>query len=233
MPAVDADVLVLAGDIHTKDRGLPAITEWATSRPTIYVAGNHEFYGTAIPKLYDTLIESTKETRNTRFLQNSSTIISGTRFLGCTLWTDFALIGDDCREMAMIVSQTEMTDYKKIRVSPQYRRLTPGIAYSYHRRSVSWLETELEKPFDGKTVVVTHHAPSTLSVSTAEKPNAISASYASRLDDFILRTPVDLWIHGHTHRSVDYQIGSTRIVSNQRGYPGEDTGFDPACVVTL
>jgi predicted phosphodiesterase len=233
MPTVDADVLVLAGDIHTKDRGLPAIAEWATSRPTIYVAGNHEFYGAAIPKLYETLIESTKDTQATTFLQNTSTVISGTRFLGCTLWTDFALIGDDCREMAMLVSQTEMTDYKKIRVSPQYRRLTPGIAYSYHRRSISWLETELEKPFDGKTVVVTHHAPSALSVNPAKKPDAISASYASCLDDFILRTPVDLWIHGHTHRSVDYQIGRTRIISNQRGYPGEDTGFDPAYVVTL
>ena len=233
MPAVDADVLVLAGDIHTKDRGLPAIAEWATSRPTIYVAGNHEFYGAAIPKLYDTLIESTKESTTTRFLQNTSTFISGTRFLGCTLWTDFALVGDDCREMAMIVSQTEMTDYKKIRVSPQYRRLTPGIAYSYHRKSVSWLETELEKPFDGKTVVVTHHAPSALSVNPAENQNAISASYASSLDDLILRSPIDLWIHGHTHMSVDYQIGRTRIISNQRGYPGEDTGFDPAYVVML
>jgi predicted phosphodiesterase len=233
MPTVDADVLVLAGDIHTKDRGLATIAKWSELRPTIYVAGNHEFYGTAIPKLYDSIASSTKDSQTTQFLQNSIVTISGARFLGCTLWTDFALLGEDCREMAMIVSQTEMTDYKKIRVSPQYRRLTPGIVYSFHRKSVSWLETELEKPFDGKTIVVTHHAPSVLSVKPVERTNAISASYASCLDDFISGKSVDLWIHGHTHRNVDYQIGKTRVVSNQRGYPGEDTGFDPTYVVTL
>jgi predicted phosphodiesterase len=41
---VDADVVVLAGDIHQHARGI----EWAKSCyagiPVVYVAGNHEFY---------------------------------------------------------------------------------------------------------------------------------------------------------------------------------------------
>ena len=49
--------------------------------------------------------------------------------------------------------------------------------------------------------------------------------------------PIDLWIHGHTHHSVRYELkgprGPVRVLSNQRGYPGEKTVFDPALVVEL
>jgi hypothetical protein len=41
-------------------------------------------------------------------------------------------------------------------------------------------------------------------------------------------------VHGHTHHRVDYRIGATRVLSNQRGYPDERVAaFDPALVVRL
>ena len=47
-------------------------------------------------------------------------------------------------------------------------------------------------------------------------------------------TRLVVWIHGHTHHSVDYMIGSTRIVANQRGYPDQvETGFRPEMVVDI
>jgi hypothetical protein len=43
-----------------------------------------------------------------------------------------------------------------------------------------------------------------------------------------------LWVHGHTHQCVDYTLGSTRVLSNQRGYPREpDTGFRSDFVVEI
>ncbi|MCA9193838.1 MAG: metallophosphoesterase [Planctomycetales bacterium] len=48
-PDVDADVTVLAGDVHTRDRGLQFARALSNHRPIVYVAGNHEFYGTAVP----------------------------------------------------------------------------------------------------------------------------------------------------------------------------------------
>ncbi len=43
-----------------------------------------------------------------------------------------------------------------------------------------------------------------------------------------------LWVHGHTHRSVDYQVGRTRVFANQRGYPGQaKTGFDERAVLVV
>ncbi|MDD4342056.1 MAG: hypothetical protein PHO14_07460 [Kiritimatiellae bacterium] len=47
-------------------------------------------------------------------------------------------------------------------------------------------------------------------------------------------TLIDLWIHGHTHHCVDYQIGTCRIVSNQRGYATElVAGFQPNKTITI
>lgn len=232
-PRVDADVLVLAGDVHTQERGRLFAGKWAEEIPTLYVAGNHEFYGTALPKLYDNLRSATSYP-SLHFLECTSVVIGQVRFLGCTLWTDFGLLGADTRELAMLVSQTTITDYKKIRVSPEYRKLKPAYLYACHRKSLAWLERSLAEPFDGPNVVITHHAPSLKSIAPSDSADVISASYASNLEDVILRSNITLWIHGHTHYCVDYQIGSTRVVANPRGYPGEASGgFNPRLVVTL
>jgi hypothetical protein len=38
----------------------------------------------------------------------------------------------------------------------------------------------------------------------------------------------------NTHYNADYRIGSTRVLTNQRGYPGEGCrGFNPALVVEV
>jgi hypothetical protein len=51
------------------------------------------------------------------------------------------------------------------------------------------------------------------------KGNLLNAAFRSKLDDFIaVRPQIKLWIHGHTHHNFDYEIGSTRVVCNPRGY---------------
>jgi len=42
-----------------------------------------------------------------------------------------------------------------------------------------------------------------------------------------------LWFHEHTHTFIDYAVRGTRVVRNPRGYPGEQTGFDPSLTVGL
>ncbi len=43
-----------------------------------------------------------------------------------------------------------------------------------------------------------------------------------------------LWVHGHTHRSVHYELNGTRVISNQRGYPEQrHTGFKPGLVIEV
>ncbi len=232
-PDVDAAVTILAGDIHTRDRGVPFVRELSMLRPVIYVAGNHEFYGTAIPKLYDK-IKCLTSNNDIHFLQDDVFILDGVRFIGATLWTDYGLLGNDTRELGMMIAKTLMTDFKKIRTSPDFRKLSPSYLYSSFCKSIRTLETLLSMPHTGPTVVVTHHAPSLQSIAPQHRNDLISASYASNLEELILSHDIDIWIHGHTHNCVDYNIGNTRVISNQRGYPGEcQTGFDPSFTIML
>ena len=224
----DADVTVLAGDINLGEKGFA----WARSafgdRPVVYVAGNHEYYGHAIPGLTKKL-QRRKDPGNVRFLECSETVIRGIRFLGCTLWSDFDIGGD--RAAAMQAAQARMNDYRKIRVSPRYRVLRPNDTALRNAAARRWLEVEVGKD-PARTVVVTHHAPSLRSLNPDFSADPVSGAYASDLEAFISQTRPALWIHGHTHTCVDYTIGETRIISNQRGYPHLPVaGFDPGLVV--
>jgi Icc-related predicted phosphoesterase len=76
----------------------------------------------------------------------------------------------------------------------------------------------LAEPFDGKTVVVTHHAPSSQSVHPRYARDLLTPAFASNLENLVEGDRVALWIHGHMHESFDYEIYGTRVVCNPRGY---------------
>jgi len=84
-------------------------------------------------------------------------------------------------------------------------------------------------------VVITHHAPSRQSIPKPFGNDLLSAAYASDLEDVIESLNPTLWVHGHMHTTLDYHIGSTRILANPRGYPGElhADQFDPGLVVEV
>lgn len=229
-PATDADVVVLAGDVAVGMAGLEAARDWFPDTPVVYVAGNHEHYREAIPRLAVRMGAAARDA-GIHFLENAATVIGGVRFLGCTLWTDFDLLGERgrCMEEAAAV----MNDFRLIRVSPEYRRFKPRDAREVHGRSLRWLLDELDAPFDGPTVVVTHHAPGLRSCDPRYHDHPATAAYASDLE-WLLDGRIDLWVHGHTHCCVDYDVGGTRVVANQRGYPDDRCdGFDPGLVVEL
>jgi hypothetical protein len=140
-------------------------------------------------------------------------------FLGCTLWTDFELFGNP--KVAGYHATQTMTDYKKIRVSPSYRKLRSIDTAGIHYRSRAWLADQLETHRGARVVVVTHHAPSKRSLPEHFGEDLLSAAYVSHLDGFVERSGARLWVHGHVHTSRDYVIGDTRVVCNPRGYPDE------------
>lgn len=228
---VEADVVVLAGDTHVGICGV----EWAAAAfpetPVVYILGNHEFYGHTAPDMVGKLRTRAAES-TVHMLSDATLIVEGVRFLGATLWTDFRLFGSSLT--APIVAQQSMVDYRKIRVSPKYRKLVPADTALWHARTVRWLRDTVAAPFDGPTVVVTHHAPSLRSVAPPHAEDELSAAYASALDDLVESSGATYWIHGHTHHNARYEIGATTVLSNQRGYPDEPVaGFNPALVLDL
>ena len=94
LPEVEADVVVLAGDIHRKCEGLAWARHQFPDTPIIYVPGNHEFYGTCMPLLRDELALEA-ERLDIELLDNRAVTFNGVRFYGTTLWTDFALYAGD------------------------------------------------------------------------------------------------------------------------------------------
>lgn len=224
-----ADVVILAGDIDEKRRGVA----WAAEHfdcPVIYVAGNHEYYKGNLPLTLEKMREEAAETPNVHVLENDSRVIGGVRFLGATLWTDLCLTGDPAS--AGWRASEEMRDFRKIRVGTGYRRLRPADVQLKASITRNWLAAQLAIPFDGPTVVVTHFAPSARSLEGARSGTHLDAYYACDLEA-LMGPAVALWVHGHVHEAVDYRVNGTRVMSNPIGYPGETTGGDETLVVDL
>lgn len=214
-PVPGADVLVLAGDIADGAHGFKLFADWPTSKatPIIYVAGNHEFYGHAIEPMREKMREGAA-LNSIHFLENESVVIEGVRFLGTTLWTDYRLRSDCTRSQLMEIAQRSLNDHQLIRTGRN--RFTAQDALDRHEAARAWLKSELDKPFAGKTVVVSHHGPHPLSVHPRYVGDHLSAAFVSDLS--ALMPGVDLWLHGHVHDGFDYQVGRCRVVANPAGY---------------
>ena len=235
----DADVCVVAGDVM---QGCGNAIRWLDRivgpvMPVVYVAGNHEFYGNSVMEGMEWARVHAAECPQVHFLENDVAVIGGVRFLGCTLWTDYALDGRERSERAWAMANAEgrLNDHKVIawRQLPRYEAFTPLRALEVHQRSRAFLRHELAEPFDGRTVVVTHHAPHPLSVNPRWKGSALNPAFASDLGEQMELYRPSLWIHGHTHDSFDYEVRDTRVVCNPNGYHNENPRFDPRLVVEV
>ncbi|UTW12563.1 metallophosphoesterase [Marinobacterium rhizophilum] len=230
----DADVVILAGDIHSGTRGL----EWAgrqfPGRCVIYVPGNHEFYGVSMSRLRAELrVEA--ERRGIILLDNRAVTVDGVRFYGTTLWADFGLYAD--RESWDVQATQDracarLPDFRIIE-QPEGEVFSIAECQRLHAQALAWLEHELEQPFAGKKVIVSHHAPLEACIPARFKDDALSPAFASNLG--ALMGKADLWVHGHVHEPVDIRVGDTRIIANPGGYPNEFTEpqFDAHLLVDL
>lgn len=211
-------------------------------KPVVYVAGNHEFYMHHWTHLLDDMREAARK-YDVEYLECDAVELCGIRFLGCTLWTDYELLGANSKTKAMTNARHTMNDFGYIRISrtPEFywiheKHLVPDLVLRRHQASREWLELELAKGEPSKTVVVIHHAPSIDSVPHHFKSNMLSAAYASDLSR--LGGKASHWLHGHMHSSSDYDMGGTRVVANPRGYKDwrgghENIGFDTGEIISI
>ncbi len=204
----DADVAIAAGDIGVGLEGMRWLTGF--DKPVIYVLGNHEYWGQDYTDFIDQVWQESSGT-NVYFLENESVIIDDVRFVGCSLWTDYGYENAQIMDVAL----GGMNDFRYI--SDNGAPLEPIRLLETHRQSVNWLTEVLEQPFKGKTVVVTHHAPSMKSWHRGIT-DSYRFCYCSDLENLLLSTRPDLWVHGHTHHTQDYTVNGVRILCNPRGY---------------
>jgi len=229
----ECDLVIAAGDIATKTQGVKWLREFFRDKPVLTIAGNHEFYGGNWPSLIAKMKEAANDSQ-VRVLENESCEINGWRFFGATLWTDFAISGRPAQAEA--VAGDSMNDFKRIHNSDRgYCKLLPQHVRSEHLFSVCQLREFLATGDPRKSVVITHHAPSSQSLRDNWSTDLLSAAYGSNLEPLIEEFQPLLWIHGHVHHSRDYWIRQTRVICNPHGYievePNPD--FIPDLVVDL
>lgn len=232
-----ADVIVVPGDIFSKGRNIQFLRLIWPEKTIVTVSGNHEHYGMDIHKNLNAMRQAA-QVHNIHFLENDEVVINGVRFLGCTLWTDFELYNREQRKNCMLDAQQYLNDFKHIRIDNGQWNFTPIDSIEMHKESVKWLKQKIDEPFDGPTIVVTHHAPSYKSVVPRFQGDLLSACFASNLDHLMDGSKIELWVHGHMHDSLDYEVNGTRVICNPRGYcrfegGEENSDFDPKLLIEI
>ena len=226
-----SDIVVLAGDVNLGTKGIEWIKHKIPDKPVIYVLGNHEYYKGSYPKTLNKIKEAALDS-NVFVLENSFVDIQDVRFHGATLWTDFSIFGNPVHYG--MICQLQMNDYKMIRRDPSYSKMRTMDTFKIHQLSRQWLKESLENSKGFKNIVVTHHAPSLLSVPEEYKEDPITSAYASDLEGMIREYQPLYWIHGHIHTPCRYKIENTEIICNPHGYINEKyNGYDKELMITV
>ena len=231
-PVPGVDAVVVAGDTCSGTEKCFAYLRAAfpAPLPLFIVLGNREFHGRAVVNELRRA-RSIAPAYQITLLEDRTVVVGDVRFVGATLWTDYRLNGEERREAA-ISADADRGDFARIAIVDRPRRaFTPLDAVARHDASSAYIAQTLAEPFDGATVVVTHHAPSACSLDPCMVAGLRDASYASRLDRMIIGGAPALWIHGHVHSSSDYVLSRTRVVCNPKGPGHANATFDPALVL--
>ena len=244
-----ADVCLCAGDVSgSPTYGLELLKrKIAPTIPVVLVLGNHDYYGNTIGGALTEAREGC-DGHNIHILENETLVIDHIRIIGATLWTDYQIPWSAEDELplperahaAVYFCRREMLDFREIYGSPPFREGMPRLIASReiiarHVESKGFISNEMAKPWTGKTIVMTHHAPSPRSLLKQYLGRAANAAFASDLTDVIQRGRPDIWVHGHIHQFHDYIEGDTRVICHPLGYRHErgENGYRPGFVVEL
>jgi predicted phosphodiesterase len=208
--------------------------EW---KHVIYVMGNHEHYHGDFATTVAHIRECLGYNVNLHVLDKECVFINDIRFVCGTLWTDMNKedeltlysIGGVMNDFRLIKDSREPVHFRDEEGTFRTRlgSFSPQASVEDHKAMIELIQDECALDWD-KIVVVGHHAPSKLSTHPRYKSETIvNGAYSSNLDEFMLDNPkIKAWIHGHTHESFDYMIGSCRVVCNPRGYIGHESRAD-------
>lgn len=234
------DLLIMAGDIFEASdwRKMASIAarydrfcneELTKYSKVLYVFGNHEHYGGDYSKTLITIGDNLPP--HVTVLENSYVELEGIRFWGATMWTDM----DRNNPLAINAARGGLNDFAHIKWKHKVTQsnghsywtsdFSPQASAQIHRQSLQSLQHSLEDQVPH--FVVTHHAPTHMSVDPVYRNSTINHCYYSDLSDLILDHPnIRHWVHGHTHNQSDYMVGTTRVTCNPRGYYGYENSAE-------
>jgi Icc-related predicted phosphoesterase len=217
-----AHVLLIAGDV-TNGTPSPEDLDWLQTIDAFpdwpdgifLVLGNHDLYGLDIDGGGLAAWRAALAGTRIQVLQRDVAAVRGVRIAGCTFWSDF----DRESALVMLESRLCLSDYTYL--MSRGHLATPEDVLQQHRRDLDWLHDLPPGTAGDPLVVMTHHAPSWMSIHPDRPNDPLNGAYATAAEWIMEQITPALWVHGHVHALQDYCVGSTRVVSRPMGYFGE------------
>lgn len=208
--AKECDVVVLAGDIAVgRTNVLKILKKFAKHYPhVIYTPGNHEYYNSSI----DIFNDFPEAPKNVYYLNPGVKHISDRHgdlaaFIVAPLWTNFRN-----SPVAEEVARLDITDFRLI------SGLSPASCAAMFEEHSKFIKDSYDK-IKGKKVIVTHFLPAVECISPRFRDTGlINYYFANDMGNWISTLSNTTWMFGHTHDSVDFMLGDTRMVCNPYGY---------------
>lgn len=205
------EVLILAGDIvpfAVMDKHKDFFSYVSDHfRHTFWIPGNHEYYYFDLAKKFSPLNEKIR--RNVQLVNNITINHEKSTFIFSTLWSKIS--EPNQWQLEKSISDFQVIKYNNFRLSATQFNLV-------HEECLKFITSELQHA-TGKTVVVTHHVPTLMHYTEKYKGDVLNEAFAVELFDLIESTGPDYWIYGHHHcNTPDFEIGKTRMITNQLGY---------------
>lgn len=199
------DVLIVAGDTAELNsfEWVAGFKHLAPHYPMILtVLGNHEHYYSDEAIRYEAIAALPP---NVKVLQRETITLKGVTFGGTTMWYP-------------------RTYTKRDREGFEEFQAVPG--------GEKWILEENDKDLAflkalKADVVITHHAPSMMSVQRRFIGSSLNAFFVCNMEELILKRSFKFWFHGHIHRSSSYFIGGTQVEAAPRGYRGDVEHYRP------
>jgi len=212
----DVDIAVVPGDVAAFYDFERIITDICLEFPSVvYVPGNHEYYHSmAFDQVPNILMNLESKLDNFTWLNNNRKKVEGLYFIGATLWFK-----------RLVVAQINKGYLNDFRYVPN----CDPFAFDEYDYTEKYFETAMQHG----DIVVTHHAPSYLSVHPQYAGSNINCFFANRMDKLIRDKKPKLWLHGHMHDNCDYMIDQTRVCCNPFGYPGENRMFKDSFIIEV
>ncbi len=220
------EVLILAGDIIlfnllAKDQYIYSeFFDFLSNnfKAVYWLPGNHEYYHYELTQKYGPFKESIR--KNVFLLNNQVEYLDNGRIIFSTLWSQIEQLYEKYMERNM--ADFHLIRYNGVPItSRQYNKMFED--------NLSFIKQEVNKPFTGKTIIVSHHVPTLKNYPTEFAGSPLNNGFVTDLTEFICESKIDYWIYGHHHRNIpDFKIGETVLTTNQLGYIqyNESKGLD-------
>lgn len=213
------DVLVLAGDIGPVGYHLDACFSRirklvGRTKPILFVAGNHDYYGARWGNQANEAIEKVCNQYNIRWLNRTSIVIDDVKFSGATGWSTMNSVDGERSYMADMVVKNGIADFIAIKAFDFETMIEEG------EKDREFLATTDTTTYD-KNVFITHMSPMIELGNDRYQVSDITNYFCNNMVEIFYDQRPDLWIYGHTHGNIERDIYETRCVSNQRGYGKE------------